>query len=210
MSVVETIGRKFARLTTNAVVRRPGLWRVFRGLMRRQFDAIAPRWETFRMPDSLAPFAAGLDAVDPPPARVLDLGTGTGAGARAVVARFPGAAVVGADLSERMLDEARRALPADVAGRVHFELADASRLPYEDDAFDLVTLANMIPFFDELARVVAPGGQALFAYSGGAGTPIYVPPERLRAELEQRGFTDFAEFAAGRGTALLARKGVHR
>ena len=64
----------------------------------------------------------------------------------------------------------------------------------------------MIPFFDELARVVAPGGSVVFAYSGGAGTPIYVPPERLRAELERRGFADFAEFKAGRGTSFLARK----
>ena len=55
----------------------------------------------------------------------------------------------------------------------------------------------MIPFFDELARVLAPGGCALFAFSVGAETPIYVPPERLRAELAARGFTDFADFAAG-------------
>ena len=203
---LETLGRKFARLTTNAVVRRPALWRVFRGLMRRQFDAIAPRWETMRMPDSLAPFEAGLAAVEPAPQRALDLGTGTGAGACAIAARFPGVEVVGADLSGRMLDEARRTLPPEVADRVRFEVADASRLPYESAAFDLVTLANMIPFFDELSRVLAPGGHALFAFSGGAGTPIYVPPERLRSELDRRGFAEFAEFDTGRGTALLARK----
>jgi hypothetical protein len=55
--------------------------------------------------------------------------------------------------------------------------------------------------------VLAPGGQALFAFSAGPETPIYVPAERLRAELGRRGFTEFAEFAAGNGTALLARKG---
>ena len=65
----------------------------------------------------------------------------------------------------------------------------------------------MIPFFDELTRVLAPGGQVLFAFSGGDATPIYVAPERLRAELEGRGFTEFADFAAGHGTALVARKG---
>jgi SAM-dependent methyltransferase len=206
--MLETLGRKFARLTTNAVVRRPRLWRVFRGLTRRQFDAVAPRWDTFRMPDSLAPFETALAAVDPPPARALDLGTGTGAAARAVAERFPEAEIVGADLSERMVEEARRKLPPELAGRVRFETADASALPYETGSFELVTLSNMIPFFDELERVVAPGGHVLFAFSGGAGTPIYVPPERLRGELSERGFTEFAEFAAARGTSFLARKAL--
>jgi hypothetical protein len=64
----------------------------------------------------------------------------------------------------------------------------------------------MIPFFDELARVTAPGGAVVFSFSGGAATPIYVAPARLREELGSRGFTDFADFAAGQGTALVARK----
>ncbi len=64
----------------------------------------------------------------------------------------------------------------------------------------------MIPFFDELARVVAPGGAVIFGFSGGAGTPIYVPFERLRRELGARSFAHFAEFSNGRGMALLARK----
>ena len=204
--MLEAAGRKLARLTTNAVVRRPSLWRFFRGVTRRQFDAIAPRWETMRMPDTFAPLQAALDTVEPAPRRALDLGTGTGAAARAIAQRFPDAEVVGADLAPRMLAEARRALPEELAARIRFEQADASALPYDDGAFDLVTHSNMIPFFDELARVLAPGGSALFAFSGGADTPIYVPPERLRAELERRGFADFAEFRAGRGNALLARK----
>jgi SAM-dependent methyltransferase len=201
-----TFGQRVARFTTDVVVRWPRLWGVFRGLTRRQFDAIAPKWDTMRMPDSLAPFETALEAVQPPPKRVLDLGTGTGAGARAVAERFPEAEVVGADLSERMLAGARESLPEELAPRVRFERADASALPYGDGSFDLVTLANMIPFFDELARVVAPGGAIVFAFSGGAGTPIYVPPGRLRSELERRGFTEFAEFHAARGTSFLARK----
>jgi len=64
----------------------------------------------------------------------------------------------------------------------------------------------MIPFFDEIARVLRPGGHVLFAFSSGAETPIYVPPARLRAELERRGFSGFAYFSPGRGTALVARK----
>ena len=56
--------------------------------------------------------------------------------------------------------------------------------------------------------MLAPGGQAVFAFSLGPGTPIYVTPERLREELRRRGFSEFAEFAAGKGSALLARKEV--
>jgi ubiquinone/menaquinone biosynthesis C-methylase UbiE len=176
--------------------------------VRKQFDAIASEWDTMRLEDYLVPFETALQAVDPSPGRALDLGTGTGQGAFAIARRFPEAEVVGADLADRMLAEARQNVPAEFGARVRFEWADASALPYADGSFDLVSHANMIPFFDELARVLAPGGQALFAFSSGAATPIYVPPERLREELARRGFMEFADFAAARGTALLARKGA--
>ena len=208
MNVVETLGRKFARLATTAVVRRPALWRVFRGPLRRQFDALATRWDEIRSanPLHLAALEQALEAIEPPARRVLDLGTGTGAAAFAVTQAFPEADVVGADLAPAMVEEARRNTPPELAGRLRFEVADAAHLPYAEGAFDLVCLANMIPFFDELARVLAPGGSALFGFSDGPRTPIYVPPDRLRAELGRRGFSDFAEFSVGSGTALLARK----
>jgi len=200
------LGRKFARLTTNAVVARPRLWRLFRRTMRRQFDALAPHWDEIRTPGHLAAYELALDALPAAPRRTLDVGTGTGDGALAIARRFPDAEVVGVDLAEGMLAQARHKLPADLAARVRFEVADASKLPYPDGSFDLVAHANMIPFFDEVARIVAPDGQALFAFSGGAQTPIYVPFERLRTELARRGFVEFAEFEAGQATALLARK----
>ncbi|HYX76732.1 MAG TPA: class I SAM-dependent methyltransferase [Gaiellaceae bacterium] len=117
--------------------------------------------------------------------------------------------MVGVDLAERMVEQARRNTPDDLRGRVRFEVADASKLPYADASFDLVGLSNMIPFFDELDRVLVPGGSLIVAFSGGAGTPIYVNPERLRAELGRRGFSDFADFSTDPGTALLARKPPH-
>ena len=135
---------------------------------------------------------------------MLDLGTGSGKAARAVAARFPEAEIDGVDLSPAMIGEARRLLPAALASRVRFEVADASALPFAGGEFDLVVLLNMIPFFDELARVLAPGGRALFAFSYGSGTPIYVPPETLRSRLAPLGFGAFEELAAGPGTALLA------
>jgi len=204
--VVETVGRKFARIATNITVRRPRLWRALRPLMRAQFDNLAPRWDQMRSADPLASLDRALEDVGGSPARVLDLGTGTGLGAFLVARRFPEAEVVGVDLAPRMVEEARRKTPPELASRVSFQQADASRLPFPDAAFDLVTLANMIPFFDELARVTAPGGSVAFSFSAGPETPIWVPPERLRNELSRRGFADFADFQAEAGTALLARK----
>jgi ubiquinone/menaquinone biosynthesis C-methylase UbiE len=196
-----TLGQRFARLTTDAVVRWPWLWPLFRRITARQFDAIAPQWDGFRSEDSLAPFEAALAAVESEVNDALDVGTGTGEGALRVAARFPAATVVGVDVANEMLAHARRKAP-----ELRFQQADAAALPFGDGSFDLVTHANMIPFFDEVARVLRPGGTALFAFSAGDETPIYVPSERLRAELERRGFTDFADFAAGRGTAFSARK----
>ena len=193
---------------TNAVVARPRLWGGFRWLMRRQFDRLAPEWQARRRPEAFAALEEALAAIEPPPKRVLDLGTGTGAAAFVAARRFPESDVVGVDLSERMLAQARGNTPPDLAARVRFEAADGAGLPFEDGAFDLVVLANMIPFFDELARVVAPGGWVVLSFSVGPETPIWVPPERLRDELGDRSFSEFADFEAAGGTALLARRGA--
>ena len=203
--VKATLTRRFARLTTNAVTRWPQLWPVLRPALRFQFDRLAPNWDRIVSPDHMAPYEAALASIEAP-RRVLDLGTGTGAGAFAVARRFPDAEVIGADLADAMIEEARRKTPPELKGRVRFEVADAASLPYDDGYFGLVGLANMIPFFDELARVTAPGGHVLLSFSSGAGTPIYVPLERLRAELSGRRFVEFADFEVGAGSALLARK----
>jgi SAM-dependent methyltransferase len=203
--LVRGLGRRFARLATDLTVRQPALWPLLRPVMRLQFDWLAPHWDSLRAPGYMAAFDAGLAAV-PPPRSALDVGSGTGLGAFAIATRFPDADVVGVDLSEEMVAEARRKTPPELAGRIRFDQADAARLPFADESFDLVTLGNMIPFFDGLARVLAPGGTLLLAFSSGPETPIYVPFDRLRAELGLRGFAHFAEFAAGSGTALLARK----
>jgi SAM-dependent methyltransferase len=199
--MMRRLGMRFARFTTDAVVRRPSLWPLFRRLFRTQFDRIAPVWDRGRDSTHLAAYEAALDSIDGDVRRALDVGTGTGDGAVALARHFPDAEVVGVDFAEGMLELARRKAP-----ELRFERADASRLPFPDDSFELVAHANMIPFFDEVERVTAPGGWALFAWSIGPDTPIYVPPERMRAELGRRGFTDFADFEAARGTALLARK----
>lgn len=152
------------------------------------------------MEDTLAPYEAGLDRISGPVRDALDVGTGTGAGARVLRSRFGDAEITGTDVSDAMLEEARKHSPG-----VAFVHGDAASLPFDDASFDLVAHNNMIPFPDQVARVLRPGGWALFAFSSGSETPIWVEPERLRRELERRGFTDFAEIAAGRGIAVVAR-----
>ncbi|MGH3115750.1 MAG: class I SAM-dependent methyltransferase [Gaiellales bacterium] len=184
------------------VVRWPGLWPVFRPLVRRQFDRLAPVWDTMLLEDSLLPYKAALAQIPGTVERALDVGTGTGAGARAIASRFPAAEIVGIDVAPAMLDEARRLAP-----ELSFVEGDAAKLPFEAESFDLVANANMIPFLDEVARVLKPRGWTLYAFSAGPETPIWVEPAVLRPQLERRGFSDFAEIDAGRGKAVLARKG---
>lgn len=80
------------------------------------------------------------------------------------------------DISDGMLRDARRNLnskPEDT--RFHFDLADASSLPYEGNSFDLI-LANHVLFycddlekvFEELRRVLKPQGQLIASTYGKA------------------------------------------
>jgi ubiquinone/menaquinone biosynthesis C-methylase UbiE len=197
------LGRRLARLATNVVVRWPRLWPIFRPVIRRQFNQIAPVWDAMRLEDTFAPYEGALERIPGPVSRALDVGTGTGQGARLLAKRFPDAEVTGVDVASAMLDEARRLAP-----ELTFLEGDAARLPFDDESFDVVANANMIPFLDEVARVLKPGGQTLYAFSAGPETPIWVEPSLLRRELQRRGFTDFAEIAAGRGVAILARKAI--
>lgn len=191
--------KKIARWITDAVVRRPVVWRLFRGRMRDMFERIAPTWETRIGPHHLGALRLAVEGLEP--SRTLDVGTGTGVAAHALAGWFPSAEVTGVDLAEAMVAEAR-----SKGGRASFQVADASRLPFADGTFDLVVLMNAVPFFDEIERVLTPGGHAAFSFSRGSETPIYVSDERLRAGLERRGFGDFASFAADPATAFRARK----
>jgi malonyl-CoA O-methyltransferase len=195
-----TPAQRGARLVTTLAVASPRLWAVLRAPFRRYFDCLAPRWDRIADPRDLGAIAAALGDV-PPPRRALDVGTGTGNAAFLVAERFPGAEVTGVDLSAEMIAIARAK-----GSRVRFETADAAALPFEGGSFDLVTLSNAIPFFDEVARVLAPDGTLLVGFTEGPATPIWVPPDRLRTGLSRRGLTHFREYRAGDATCLLARR----
>ena len=97
----------------------------------------------------------------PPPARVLDVGCGTGALAERLAES--GYEVVGLDPSAGMLEVMRRRAPATVAVQ-----GSATEMPFADGEFDLsVSVATMHHIADpdgvraaliEMVRVVRPGG----------------------------------------------------
>jgi SAM-dependent methyltransferase len=75
-----------------------------------------------------------------PPARVLDLGCGLGVSSIALARAYPRVRVVGVDLDEASVTEARTtAAEAGVADRVTFRVGDAA-LVASEAPFDLVTI----------------------------------------------------------------------
>ena len=116
------------------------------------FDSIAPRWDSFRGEDSFKPFEVALAA-----------STGRCA-TRSISARAPARARSGSSSASRKRTSSAPTSPrrcSSARGRRSRPRASSGRtprdLPFADESFDLVTHANMIPFFDELARVVRPG-----------------------------------------------------
>ena len=74
--------------------------------------------------------------------------------------------VIGSDFSERMLDLARAKQAERGVEGLRFEGADALELPYDDEAFDAVTvgfgvrnLADLERGIGEMARVLRPAGR---------------------------------------------------
>jgi ubiquinone/menaquinone biosynthesis C-methylase UbiE len=121
------------------------------------FDELADEYDRFRIGyapelyDALE--AYGIRAGS----RVLDVAAGTGLATRELVAR--GALVTGIDLSEPMLERARRHV-----ANATFLHGRAEELPFEAGTFDAAVSAQAFHWFDrsralaELVRVVRPGG----------------------------------------------------
>ncbi len=142
--------------------------RIFNGI-GRSYDRVAtvlsfgqdPRWRS-----------ALVDAIAAKPSdRVLDVATGTGMVAAALVRRY-GCHVVGLDQSQDMLALARE------RDGVFDQLVEAraERLPFPDESFDHLTFTYLLRYVDdpaatmrELARVVKPGGRvAMVEFGTGA------------------------------------------
>lgn len=119
----------------------------------RQFELFAPVYDLL-VPSADAGLAAAIGAATVPVGRLLDIGGGTGRGARAV--DVPDRIVV--DPAAAMLREARGHGLAAVRG-------DGSRLPVADRAVQAVLITDALHHVDnqlglvrEAYRVLVPGG----------------------------------------------------
>lgn len=140
--------------------------------VRGIFSNIAGKYDTFNMLASL-----GIDRIWrrrlvevsrlTPESRVLDLCAGTGDVSLAIARQAQPAEVVVTDFTPEMLVIAeQKGSSYHGASRLTFRLADAQELPFEDDSFDVVTVAfgvRNLPErernFAEVMRVLKPGGR---------------------------------------------------
>jgi malonyl-CoA O-methyltransferase len=140
------------------------------------------------------------------PRKILELGTGTGAGAFILARRFPNADIQAVDLSRTMILLAQEKAPAELRSRVHFTAADAASLPHESATFDLVCQLNLPLFASEIQRVLRPGGHVVIASTFGPSTPYHTPQRVLRRRFERLGVEMVCSGRAGRGTYFIARR----
>ena len=144
--------------------------------VRGVFDSVASRYDVMNDLMSLGIHRAwkrfsvekaGLR----PGMEVLDLAGGTGDLTALMAPRVaPGGKVVLSDINEAMLSRGReRMLDRGLAGdQVEYCLADAERLPFTSERFDVVTIAfglrnvtDKETALGEMFRVLKPGGQLL-------------------------------------------------
>jgi SAM-dependent methyltransferase len=135
---------------------------------RAQVSAIAHRWHPIAAPLSDESFRLLVRRLGVPShGRVLDLGCGFGEWLRAAIGPVPNAHGVGVDVSDVVLDEARRRTERRaLAGRVSFERADAAT--WSGGEFDVVicvgashAFGGLGPTLAAVRRHLRPGGRVL-------------------------------------------------
>ncbi|MCR2792024.1 demethylmenaquinone methyltransferase [Microbacterium sp. zg.Y625] len=145
------------------------------------FDEVAPAYDRTNTVLSLGNDrlwrVATTRAIAPRPGqRILDLAAGTGASSVALAAS--GAEVVAADFSPGMIAEGRRRHGG--VPNLSFVEADATALPFEDDAFDAVTISFGLRNVNdpkkalaEMLRVTAPGGRLVICEFSHPRSPAF-------------------------------------
>jgi len=135
--------------------------------VQRQFAPVAERYAVSAVHASGPDLTAMLDtATLLGTERALDAGCGTGHTALAFAPRV--AAVVGVDLTEEMLDQARRLAAERGIANATFERGDVEALAFPDASFDLATSRFSAHHYPhprqaarDLARVLRPGATLL-------------------------------------------------
>jgi arsenite methyltransferase len=104
---------------------------------------------------------------------VLEVGCGVGLTA-CYVARRHGCKVIGADISEKMIERAKeRAGREGVADRVEFRVADVQDLSFEDGLFDAVIGESITVFPEDKQKgVTKPGGYVGLNETTWLKTPV--------------------------------------
>jgi ubiquinone/menaquinone biosynthesis C-methylase UbiE len=119
-----------------------------------------------------------IDAVEPPPARILDFGCGIGETEKALRKRFPEAKIDGIDSSPESIKAAKGLGLPDVT----FHYSDHTSLPFPAGSFDLIYSNGTFHHIDhrehpdvvgELVRVLRPGGH-LFVFENNPLNPLTV------------------------------------
>ena len=139
--------------------------------VRQMFDSIAPAYDFMNRAMTM-----GIDiwwrklAVKRlkrlRPTLLLDVATGTGDFAIQLHRSLQPQHITGIDLSQGMLDEAKRKVKEKGLEKdISFEQGDCMALPMQDEAFDAVTVAfgvrnfeHLLQGYREMARVLKPGG----------------------------------------------------
>lgn len=132
----------------------------------RYFEGLAEGYAAFRPSYPTAAIDAMLDGL-PVPARVADVGCGTGISTRLLLGA--GAIVTGIDPSDDMLDRARRAIGDRANCDLRTGTGERTGLP--EAAVDLVVCAQSFHWldparaFDEFHRILRPGGRLALVWN---------------------------------------------
>ncbi len=155
------------------------------------FDQIAPVYDSWAGGQHGRIAARLVELVKPKKGqRALDVGTGTGLVAHLVAAKVSPGAVIGIDLSDRMLSIAR----SKQTKNTQFLGMAAERLVFRPETFDLVTMG------EALAYLADPGEALLEAHR------VLRPRGRLAISCQRRSLSTRAQDLFFQGLAPLARR----